>query len=82
VGGDEAALDPAAALRGGAQGRQGLVRDRVGDHRQAVLEAGDHLGQGPGEPQARALFGDQGTRQALREMRIAPVMQLGLRYAF
>jgi hypothetical protein len=32
--------------------------------------------------QPRALFGDQGTRQALREMRIAPVMQLGLRYAF
>jgi hypothetical protein len=32
--------------------------------------------------QPRALFGDQGTRQALRDMRIAPVMQLGLRYAF
>lgn len=30
----------------------------------------------------RALFGNQGTQQALREMRIAPVMQLGLRYAF
>lgn len=32
--------------------------------------------------QPRALFGDQATRQALREMRIAPVMQLGLRYSF
>ncbi len=30
----------------------------------------------------RALFGNQGTQQALREMRIAPVMQLGLRYSF
>jgi hypothetical protein len=32
--------------------------------------------------QPRALFGTQGTQQALREMRVAPVMQLGLRYAF
>jgi hypothetical protein len=32
--------------------------------------------------QPRALFGNQGTQAALREMRIAPVMQLGLKYAF
>jgi hypothetical protein len=32
--------------------------------------------------QPRALFGNQGAQAALREMRIAPVMQLGLRYAF
>jgi hypothetical protein len=30
----------------------------------------------------RALFGSQGSQAALREMRLAPVLQLGLRYAF
>ncbi len=30
----------------------------------------------------RALFGNQGMNQALREMRLSPVFQLGVRYAF
>ncbi len=30
----------------------------------------------------RALFGSQGSQAALRELRLAPVLQLGLRYAF
>lgn len=30
----------------------------------------------------RALFGNQGMERSLREMRLAPVMQLGLRYTF
>ncbi len=30
----------------------------------------------------RALFGNQGMNQALRDMRLSPVLQLGMRYAF
>ncbi len=30
----------------------------------------------------RALFGNQGMNQALREMRLSPVLQLGMRYSF
>jgi hypothetical protein len=30
----------------------------------------------------RALFGNQGVDSALRDMRLSPVMQLGLRYSF
>jgi hypothetical protein len=30
----------------------------------------------------RALFGNQGVERAMREMRIAPLLQLGIRYAF
>jgi hypothetical protein len=31
---------------------------------------------------ARALFGNQGSDYSLREMRLSPVLQLGLRYTF
>lgn len=45
------------------------------------------LGLVAGQPSAagdvgRALFGNQGMERALREMRIAPLLQLGVRYAF
>jgi hypothetical protein len=45
------------------------------------------LGLVAGRPEAaaglgRALFGNQGMERSLRELRLAPVMQLGVRYSF
>ncbi len=40
------------------------------------------LGVVPESSPSRTLLGSQGNQAALREMRLAPVLQLGLRYAF
>lgn len=52
-----------------------------------ALSVNADLGLVAGQPSAalgvgRALFGNQGMERALREMRIAPLLQLGIRYAF